>query len=519
MDQGLSEWLGTLASYLYVADLVEDKEILELGCGTGLGCEFLANHGAKRILGIDRDRDRVAEARLRHALVNVEYRVSDLGGLELEDESFDLVFAHGETALRKPSLVHELRRVLRPDGVLVWLASSADRLGARGGVSYHEFADRLGSTFGPPRMIAIQPLIAMSLVEYVDLEPELELDTSLARLGRETEQVTGYLALFGEARARVRPYAVVQLPSLEGLRVAEGVLGVGASDAEKLRAELETERRERHRAQSQLSDLRIRVTELERSLAAKATLSAGIDRELAFDADLASSLGTAPSSSTTPTSSAIAEALDAHFANVRALEAQIRELREYVDEVEDERETFRARIRKLEDELGAERARVTTMRVQMGEWRDRTARAEGELLGVRIRQPDAQSTTALEVGPALERLGEAERLLDQQRALAAELARGLDDVARDAAKLEAERASEAKSAWSEAPQHRLSLLSTELGTRDAEIMLLTVGLRALKDRLGSVADELERAIDGGELALVRERAAKIAAQLRAFATN
>ena len=533
----LSDWLGTLARYLYVADLVEDQNVLEVGCGNGLGCEFLANHGAKYILGIDSEREQVAEARIRHALVNVEYRVSRAAGLELEDDSMDLIFVNGAEALRKTTVVNELRRVLKPDGILVWSASSADRQGARGGVSFHEFDDRLGAHFGAARMIAIQPLVALSLVEYVEVEPELELDTSLARLGSEQEQVTSYMALFGESRSRIRPYTVVQLPSREGVAVAEAALGVGASDAERLREQLEAERRERHRAQSTVSDLRIRVAELERGAAAKAEVAVGVDRNLAFDADLASSLGVAPGEPIEDTvvavdsSTAIAEAFEAHLAHVRDLEDQIGELREYAREVEDERDELKQRIRTLEDELGADRARVLTMRVQMGEWRDRTAKAEGELLGIRLRQgaasteeietaePDAPRAQGTDPGEAVRRIEEADQVLREQRELGTELERGLMEVVRAAAEMEEQLKSPMGSNWSEAKQHRLGLMSSELGSREAEITVLTVGLRALKQRLAGAADELEKILSAGHTSEAEAAMARIASQLRAFSSD
>lgn len=110
---------------------LEDKSVLDIGCGTG-GVEVLLTTklDASHVTAIDvepsmiaRTRQRVTDAGLAD---RVEVRLVDPGSLDFPDEAFDVVFS-------KDSMVHipdksalflEVLRVLRPDGVFAasdWL--------------------------------------------------------------------------------------------------------------------------------------------------------------------------------------------------------------------------------------------------------------------------------------------------------------------------------------------------------------------------------------------------------------
>src|SRR5690606_2192187 len=155
VDPTLGAWLRRLPHYLYLVDLVPGKRVLEVGCGTGYGAQFLANHGAGRVIGIDRSLRKITEARSRHRQTNLEFRCEEPGSVELEDASVDCIFVpDGTSILRRRSVLAELRRLLARDGTLVLCGVSADRRGAPGGASFYELRDRLERLFPPVRMIA-----------------------------------------------------------------------------------------------------------------------------------------------------------------------------------------------------------------------------------------------------------------------------------------------------------------------------------------------------------------------------
>jgi SAM-dependent methyltransferase len=226
----LANVLSRLPQYAYVSELFRGRRVLEIGCGDGYASHFLASHGAAQVVGVDRSPGAIDAAMSRYRLTNLSFQVAELDALEVEDRSFDLVCVpSGGELFRWLGFLEEVRRVLSRTGQLLVAAPSADRPHARGGVSYHELVERLEPLFGEVRMIGVSPFVGLSLVEYGDGAEELdelELDTSLASLGGETDLVTVYLALAGEALGQRRGYTVVQLPPVAGLGAVAHVSGI-----------------------------------------------------------------------------------------------------------------------------------------------------------------------------------------------------------------------------------------------------------------------------------------------------
>lgn len=102
-----------------------DRRILDVGCGRGSGLVQLEEWGARRdrLAGIDLLPDRVDEARAR--LAGADLRVGDASALPWPDAHFDIVcqatvFSSILDDTLQDRVAAEMRRVLRPDGVIVW---------------------------------------------------------------------------------------------------------------------------------------------------------------------------------------------------------------------------------------------------------------------------------------------------------------------------------------------------------------------------------------------------------------
>ncbi|MDQ2760382.1 MAG: methyltransferase domain-containing protein [Actinomycetota bacterium] len=125
-------WHGRLiaieheARYRWAEGLARDREVLDVACGVGYGTSVLARAGATRALGVDVSPDALDRARKRAGDLE-EFVVGDLHNLPCEDHSFDLVtcFETIEHVADPGRGLDELRRVLRPDGLL--LLSSPNR--------------------------------------------------------------------------------------------------------------------------------------------------------------------------------------------------------------------------------------------------------------------------------------------------------------------------------------------------------------------------------------------------------
>jgi SAM-dependent methyltransferase len=142
------------ARYHFGAQVVAGKEVLDAACGLGYGIEILAAAGATAVTGVDLDAEAIAEAKARvgkHAAALVE---ADLRELPLADDSFDVVvsFETIEHMEEPERALAELRRVLRPDGVLVISSPNPDAYVGGNEHHVHEFrpaelAEAVGGLF------------------------------------------------------------------------------------------------------------------------------------------------------------------------------------------------------------------------------------------------------------------------------------------------------------------------------------------------------------------------------------
>lgn len=98
-------------------------EILEVGCGVGaLLLDVAATTGAARVVGVDPDEGQLAvgRANARMGGLPAEFVEGTAYSLPFPDASFDVVYANAVLLyLRRPvDALREMRRVLRPDGVV-----------------------------------------------------------------------------------------------------------------------------------------------------------------------------------------------------------------------------------------------------------------------------------------------------------------------------------------------------------------------------------------------------------------
>ncbi|MCH8622380.1 glycosyltransferase [Undibacterium sp. TS12] len=147
-----------LHRYMQACNLARGKQVLDIASGEGYGSAMLAEHAAQ-VIGVDISVEAVEHAQGRYRKPNLEYRVGSCAAIPLDDSSVDLVvsFETIEHHDQHQEMMQEIRRVLRPDGVL--LISSPDKLyysdipGAHN--EYHvkelyqeEFQQLLGQYFG-----------------------------------------------------------------------------------------------------------------------------------------------------------------------------------------------------------------------------------------------------------------------------------------------------------------------------------------------------------------------------------
>ena len=99
---------------------IHGLEVISIGCGSGVDAKWLADNGAKRVVGIDISEGLLAIA--RRSYPEIEFHEMDMEQLNLPDESFDLAYSslaiHYVDDWTQP--LKEARRILRPNGQYIF---------------------------------------------------------------------------------------------------------------------------------------------------------------------------------------------------------------------------------------------------------------------------------------------------------------------------------------------------------------------------------------------------------------
>jgi O-antigen biosynthesis protein len=106
--------------YAIVLDVVKEKNVLDVACGEGYGSYFMAEV-ARSVVGVDISDEAVQHASKTYKKPNLAFQQGSATNLNFADASFDVVvsFETIEHLAEQAQMLAEIRRVLRPDGVLV----------------------------------------------------------------------------------------------------------------------------------------------------------------------------------------------------------------------------------------------------------------------------------------------------------------------------------------------------------------------------------------------------------------
>lgn len=116
-------FLSHKKAYEEVVKYVENKSVIEIGCGAGHGSKFLSQY-AKNIFTVDLDKNSLDHAKKSNYAANIEYvNANVLEGLPFDDNKFDVAicFQVFEHIHKKNSLrfITEIKRVLKPGSILI----------------------------------------------------------------------------------------------------------------------------------------------------------------------------------------------------------------------------------------------------------------------------------------------------------------------------------------------------------------------------------------------------------------
>jgi SAM-dependent methyltransferase len=117
--------------YSWASSLVRGKEVLEVGCGPGLGLGCLSRH-AKRVIGGDVTEESIMLAK-KHYGRRVELAHLDAHRMPFKDHSIDTVICLATIIyMDLPIFLEECRRVLKSGGTLAMNTPNKDQPGFEG---------------------------------------------------------------------------------------------------------------------------------------------------------------------------------------------------------------------------------------------------------------------------------------------------------------------------------------------------------------------------------------------------
>lgn len=101
---------------------LQEKTVLDLGCGYGWHCKFAAEQGAIQVLGIDLSRKMIKEAKIRNRSNQIQYRVCGIEEYEYPENMWDCVVSN--LALHYieniEMVFRKVYRTLKPQGTFIF---------------------------------------------------------------------------------------------------------------------------------------------------------------------------------------------------------------------------------------------------------------------------------------------------------------------------------------------------------------------------------------------------------------
>lgn len=138
-NAGQALYYEHLARYLFASNFSENKNVLDLGCGSGYGSYILKKNGkAKLVTGIDISLEAINYAKVTYNIKNLVFRVGDVSNLSnLNPRSFDLIacFEVIEHILYQKSMIAGVVNALKNNGI--FLVSTPNTLTYPKGNKFH----------------------------------------------------------------------------------------------------------------------------------------------------------------------------------------------------------------------------------------------------------------------------------------------------------------------------------------------------------------------------------------------
>jgi malonyl-CoA O-methyltransferase len=184
---------------------LQPKVVLDAGCGTGeLSARLQKHYPQAQIIALDSAKQMIEYAKAQTSQISC--MCADAGKLPLQDQSVDMIFANFLFSWHEDvkALLSEWRRVLRPDGLLIFTALGPD--------TFKEWRHVLDQDAIP--VLADMHDIGDLMVELGFSDPVLDVD-HYTMVYREQEQMLNELHATGMLLSHPEKINVNEMPPVE----------------------------------------------------------------------------------------------------------------------------------------------------------------------------------------------------------------------------------------------------------------------------------------------------------------
>jgi 2-polyprenyl-3-methyl-5-hydroxy-6-metoxy-1,4-benzoquinol methylase len=123
LNKGSAFYYEHLARYLFTSQIVNEKVVLDAGCGVGYGSYIMATYGkAKKVYAVDLSQDTIKYAQSKYSNKNIKYNQDNVEELKtITSQIIDVAvsFEVIEHLNDQEKFLRQIKRVLKNDGIFV----------------------------------------------------------------------------------------------------------------------------------------------------------------------------------------------------------------------------------------------------------------------------------------------------------------------------------------------------------------------------------------------------------------
>lgn len=150
-DDALKNYLNHVKFYKFVSQFIKDKAVVDIGCGSGYGCEILKKYGAADVYGADISKHAIqfAKSKFRgyakfsvQSITNLKKYLDGFFDVAVSSEVLEHIKEYGV----EQKAIDELKRITKNEGLVIIATPNSEMLDEHG-FSYDELYQLFNKNF------------------------------------------------------------------------------------------------------------------------------------------------------------------------------------------------------------------------------------------------------------------------------------------------------------------------------------------------------------------------------------